>query len=80
MTIYGQIQLALLLHPPFDTLQMEQNINPVKLISEKDRIRIVNTSFKVKLQALAMELATRASPTHFFLGFSKITVLPNSSK
>ena len=68
------------MHPPFDTLQMEQNINPVKLISEKDRIRIVNISFKVKLQALAIELATRASPTHFFLGFSKIIVLPNSSK
>ena len=68
------------MHSPFDALQMEQNINPVKLISEKDRIRIVNTSFKVKLQALAMELATRASPTYFFLGFSKITVLPNSSK
>ena len=53
---------------------------PAKLISEKDRIRIVNTSFKVKWQVLAMELVTRAFPTHFFLGISKITVLPNSSK
>ena len=43
-------------HPPFTTLQMKQNINPVKVISEKDRIRIVNTLFNVKLQALDKEL------------------------
>ena len=59
---------------------MEENANPAKLISEKDRIRIVKTSFKVKLQALVMELATSAFPTQFFLRISKITVLPNSSK
>ena len=59
---------------------MEENANPAKLISEKDRIRIVKTSFKVKLQALVMELATSAFPPHVFLRISKITVLPNSYK
>ena len=36
---------------------MKQNVNPVKLISEKDRIRIVNILFKVNLQSLVIELA-----------------------
>ena len=31
----------------FATLQMKQNVNPVKVISEKDKIRIVNILFKV---------------------------------
>ena len=33
-------------------------VNPVKVISEKDRIRIVNTLFNVKLQVLDKVLAT----------------------
>ena len=47
---------------------MKKIINPVELISEKDRIRIVNTLFKVKLEALAI----------FFLRISKETVLPST--
>ena len=34
---------------------MKQNVNPVKLINEKHRIRIVNTFFKVELQAVTIE-------------------------
>ena len=46
----------------------EKNVNPVELMSEKGRIRIVNTLFKVKLEALAI----------FFLRISKETVLPST--
>ena len=35
---------------------MKQNVNLVKSISKMDRIRTVNILFKVKLQALALEL------------------------
>ena len=35
----------------------KQNINLVKLISEKDRIRTMNILFKVKLQVLVIEFA-----------------------
>ena len=45
------------LHSPLATLQTKQNVKPVKVINEKDRIIIVKTLFKVKLQALAIELA-----------------------
>ena len=69
------------LHSPLATLQTKQNVKPVKVINEKDRIIIVKTLFKVKLQALAIELAAllnRSFPTHFFLGNSKVNVLSNS--
>ena len=33
------------------TLQMKQNLTPVEVSSEKDRIRIVNIIFNAKLQA-----------------------------
>ena len=48
---------------------MKQNVNPAKVISEDDRIRIVKTLLNVKLQALDKELATllkRSLPYAFF--------------
>ena len=36
---------------------MKQNVNSDKLISEKDKVRIVNTLFKVKLQVVTIQLA-----------------------
>ena len=36
---------------------MKPNITPVTLISEKDKARIMNTLFKVKLLALVSQLA-----------------------
>ena len=47
-------------------------VNPVKVISEKDRIRIVNTLFNVKLQVLDKVLATLLKRS--------ISVAPFSSK
>ena len=48
---------------------MKQNVNPVKIISEKNRIKIVNTLFNLKLQALDKELVAllkRSLPFEFF--------------
>ena len=42
---------------PFATLKMKQNVNPAKVIGEKDRIRIMNTLLNVKLQAPDKEVA-----------------------
>ena len=36
---------------PFATLKVKQNVNPAKVIIEKDIIRIMNTLFNVKFQA-----------------------------
>ena len=36
---------------------MEQNLNPVTSTSEEDRVRIVSTLFKVKLQTMTIQLA-----------------------
>ena len=42
---------------PFATLKMKPNVNPAKVIIEKDRIRIMNTLFNLKLQAPDKEVA-----------------------
>ena len=58
---------------PFATLKMKQNVNPAKVIGEKDRIRIMNTLLNVKLQAPDKEVAAvlkRKPPYANF--FSKI--------
>ena len=41
----------------FATLKMKPNVNPAKVIIEKDRIRIMNTLFNLKLQAPDKEVA-----------------------
>ena len=42
---------------PLATLKMKPNVNPAKVIIQKDRIRIMNTLFNLKLQAPDKEVA-----------------------
>lgn len=53
----------------------KENTNQVKLLSGKDKMRIMIPLIKVTLQALARELAAllkkKLFPTHFFSEFPK---------
>ena len=65
-----------------DTVSFIIIASPVCYASD-ERIRIVNTLFNVKLQALGKELAAllkRSLPYTRFLKISKVTVLPSSSE
>ena len=50
---------------------MKQNVNSVKFISEKDRVRMMNTFFKVKLQVLAIQFAALIKRTFTYAIFSR---------
>ena len=47
----------ILIASPFATLKMTPNVNPAKVIIEKDRIRIMKTLFNLKFQAPDKEVA-----------------------
>ena len=50
---------------------MQRNVNSVILISEKERARIVSYLFKVKLQAVTVQLLAALLKTYFSYGLNR---------